>query len=225
MTKRHLALKTAAVATVSGAFMLGGAATASAHVRVDPSSTTTGEFSVLTFRVPNEEARATTTKLTITLPQTDPFTSVSTRPVPGWKVSTHTAKLPKPVTVDGAEITKAVRTVTWTARAGHGIRPEQFQLFSISVGPLPTSGSQVLIPATQKYSNGDVVRWDQEQTGDKEPPHPAPAFDVTAAQDPESADESDTTARWLGGAGLAVGVVGLGAGAAGLRRRTPRTTR
>ncbi len=224
MKPQKYAVRAAGVTGLGTAVFLGGAAAASAHVRVTPSTTDSGQFSVLTFRVPNEEAKADTTSLTITLPQKDPFLSVSARPVPGWKVTTHTAELPKPVTHDGATVTKAVRTVTWTAKDGHGIAPEQFQLFSLSVGPLPDAGDQVLLPATQTYSDGNVVKWNQKQHGKTEPEHPAPAFDVTAAEaqdGPEQADPSttDDTARWLGGAGLAAGVVGIGVGAAGLRRR------
>lgn len=217
---KKYAVRTAAAVGLGAALLVGGMATASAHVRVTPSTTDSGEFSVLTFRVPNEEPKADTTSLTITLPQTKPFLSVSARPVPGWTVTTHTAKLPKPVTHDGATVTEAVRTVTWTANDGQGIAPEQFQMFSLSVGPLPDAGDQVLLPATQKYSNGDVVKWNQKQHGKTEPEHPAPAFDVTAAAGADTADPSTTdgTARWLGGSGLAVGIIGIGVGAAGLRR-------
>ena len=51
--------------------------------------------------------------------------------------------------------------------------------------------------------------------------NPAPAFAVTpAASSQEGEDDpGDTTARWLGGSGLAVGLIGVGVGAAGLRRR------
>ena len=215
-------IRAVSVAGLSAAMVLGGAAAASAHVRVTPSTTESGAFSVLTFRVPNEEAKATTTRLTVTLPQRSPFLSVSIQPVPGWKATLHNAPLPHPVTHDGAKITEAVRTVTWTAKPGKGIAPNQFQTFALSVGPLPKAGEQVMLPAAQTYSNGDVVKWNQKTVGTTEPEHPAPAFDVTAAadeQDPPST--TDTTARWLGGAGLAVGVIGLGVGGAGLIRRRP----
>lgn len=221
MTTPRYAVRAAAVAGLSGALLLGGTTTADAHVRVTPSTTETGEFSVLTFRVPTEEADASTTKLTITLPQKDPFLSVSARPVPGWTISTKTAKLPKPEKVFGSTVTEAMHTVTWTATPGHGIKPDQFQQFSLSVGPLPDHPKTVSLPATQTYSNGDVVQWDQHSTGGKEPEHPAPAFAVTpAASSQEGEDDpGDTTARWLGGSGLAVGLIGVGVGAAGLRRR------
>ncbi|TWP34574.1 YcnI family protein [Leekyejoonella antrihumi] len=215
-----LPIRAAATIGLCGALLLGGAAAASAHVRVTPSTTEAGSFSVLTFRVPNEEATASTTQLTVTLPQQDPFLSVSVQPVPGWKATLHTATLPHPVAHDGATVTEAVRTVTWTAESGQGIAPDQFETFALSVGPLPEAGKQVAVPAAQKYSNGDVVKWDQKSVGKTEPEHPAPAFHVTAAADAhDPPSTTDTTARWLGGGGLAVGVVGVGVGAAGLRRR------
>lgn len=230
-------------AGLSAALLLSTAAAASAHVRVIPESTAAGGYAVLNFRVPNEQEQAGTTKVTITLPQDQPFTSVSARPLPGWAITTTSAKLPKPITHDGATLTEAVRTVTWTADKSSAIAPHQFQVFSLSVGTLPDEGKTVLLPADQTYSNGQVVRWNQPSSGGSEPEHPAPEFVVTAAEsehagstgaknaaghDAQAAspaaarDSSDGTARWLGGAGLALGLIALvvAGGVLGRSRRT-----
>lgn len=221
----HPGRRAIAGTTLAGFVFIAGSAAASAHVRVTPSTTETGKYSQLTFRVPNERDNASTTKVTVTLPQTDPFLSVSVKPVPGWTVSTATAKLPKPVKDEGTTITEATRTVTWTADAASAIKPEQFQEFSMNVGALPKAGQRVLLPADQTYSNGEVVRWSEAPAaaGAKEPERPAPEFEVTAAEPEEAADSdnassTDSAARWLGGSGLAVGLAGVGVGALGWRR-------
>lgn len=108
--------RTAAATVLSGAILLGTAATASAHVTVRPDSTQPGGYAQLTFRVPTESATASTTELVVTLPQDTPLASVSTKPVNGWTAQITEAKLPKPITEEGgATLTKAPHVVTWKA--------------------------------------------------------------------------------------------------------------
>jgi uncharacterized protein YcnI len=202
---------------------------ASAHITTDPAQVDRAEYNQITFRVPNEEANATTVKLELTLPTDTPITSVRTAPMPGWKAEVATVQLDKPVTVDKTTIKEAVRTVTWTADAGGGIAPGQFGAFSILTGVLPEHVDTVVVPAVQTYSDGSVARWIQRQgQGADEPEFPAPIVNLTgsAAEDdhagstPAHNDEassgaaasSDDTARWMAGIGIAVGALGLGVG-------------
>src|SRR5574338_259824 len=60
------------------------AAPASAHVSVSATNATQGGYSKVTFRVPTEDASASTIKLEVNIPVDAPVTSVSTKPVPGW---------------------------------------------------------------------------------------------------------------------------------------------
>ena len=84
----------------------------------------------------------------------------------------------------------------------------------------------------QTYDNGKVVNWSEvAPAGAAEPENPAAVKLAAAAGDGHAAmtagssaaaasSTSDNTARWLGGAGLAVGVLGLGVAAgATLRAR------
>lgn len=174
--------RTAAVALLVAGTVVAGAGASTAHVRVTPDNTASGSYSALTFRVPNESATASTVKLAVQLPQEDPFVFVSLKPVAGWTAKTTEAPLPKPVELEGTSITKAVRTITWTADDKDAqIAPGEYQEFSISVGPLPTPGS-VTLPAVQTYSDGVVSSWNQPPaaSGD-EPENPAPVLVVTAA--------------------------------------------
>lgn len=223
---------------VTAALIAGSAAAAQAHVHVDPDSTTSGSFSELTFRVPNESATASTVKVSVELPTDKPFLSVSTKPLPGWAVSLTKAPLPKPVTDDGTTVTKAVRTVTWTARPGTHIGPDEYQEFDLSVGPLPSPGL-VLLPATQTRSDGSLVHWDEPTpaTG-VEPEHPAPSFTVTAVTAASGHDSAgtaprnapqvanagdDNLARTLGAIAVVLALVAAGVAVAGRRRQLPGT--
>jgi uncharacterized protein YcnI len=236
------ALKTVTVLATAAGLMALGVSAASAHVRVDPASTSAGGFSQLTFKVPNESETAKTTKLSVTLPSGTPFTSVSVKPMDGWTARITEAKLPAPVTVEGASITKAASSVTWTADAAHEIGQHEYQTFSISVGRLPAAGTTVSLPAVQTYSDGTVVKWNEpEATGQAEPKNPVPSFVTTAAADEhaQAAPVADTAAvssttsaaaapapapdSALGILGLGAGLLGLAAGATALvRTRAPR---
>ncbi len=226
-------LRRAVVAAGIATTLLISAPVADAHVRVRPDSTASGSFSALTFRVPNESANAGTVAVSVELPQDAPFLFVSTRPVPGWTARRIEEPLPKPITTEGTTVTKAVRRVVWTADKGARIRPGEYQEFSVSVGPLPAPGT-LLLPATQTYSDGEIVRWDEPASASgEEPEHPAPAFEVTAAAGDHSSStpspsaqgggaSADPAARVLGGAGLVAGLAGIGVGAVALRsRRSP----
>jgi uncharacterized protein YcnI len=206
------------VAATGAAMTLGlmsGAAPAWAHVRVDADNTTPGADSVLTFNVPNEsEKGALTTQLSVTLPD---LGSANTEVMPGW-----TARLDR----DAAKGT--VRSVTWSAAPGTGIPPDQFALFRISV-KLPET-ENVSLPATQTYSDGTVVKWDQPTpAGGAEPEYPAPELSLSGTRHPEdhpmpaaqngsSPTAADNSARWLAGGALAVAALALVAALLARRR-------
>ena len=231
--------RTAAVTALAGAIVVCAAISASAHVGVHPDVTSARQGAELTFRVPDESETANTVKLVLTLPQDRPFTDVSTQPMTGWTSTVAEAPLPKPVNVGGATITKAPRTVTWTALPGYKIAPGEYQNFYLATDALPAAGEMVL-PVAQYYSDGTVVQWTEPTVAGKpEPEHPAPVFTITPAAATDAttatatpavntrasgtstpaATTSDNTARVLGGLALLVAVV---AGALVLLRRRPK---
>ncbi|KAA1399359.1 YcnI family protein [Aeromicrobium ginsengisoli] len=209
---RTTARLSAALITVA---LVGIAGPAFAHVSVSSTDASPGGFGKAVFRVPTESETASTTKLVITLPQDTPFAFLNAQTKPGWKVTIKEAKLAKPTKVGDFELTKAVRTVTWTS-TGAGIPPSQFDEFAISGGPFPDADT-IAFTAKQTYSDGKVVVWDQIQKGDTEPEHPAPTLSLSApvedsaadASTPKSTSDADTTGRWLGGGALAVAAVAL----------------
>jgi uncharacterized protein YcnI len=201
---------------VTATLYLGSAAAippAWAHVHASSDNAVRGAMAIVTFQVPNESDKgAPTTALSVTLPD---VTAASTEAMPGW-----TARLDR----DAASGT--VHSVTWTAAPNGGVGVDQFALFRISL-QLPDTDT-VSFPATQTYSDGSIVKWDQPPLpGGGEPEHPAPMLILAAgpvaphehhpasgtpANHVAGAEQSkspDNTARLLGGAALVVAALGI----------------
>lgn len=236
-----------ATLTLTAVGLLIGAGIASAHVSVNPSEAVAGDEAIaLTFRVPNESVTAGTVAVTVALPADHPFAYASVKAVPGWTVVPTKTTLPAPVTEGDTTIKEAVTSVTWTADAGTQIGPGEFAEFEISAGPVPAVDS-LEFPATQTYSDGSVVEWnEQTPASGEEPEHPAPTLTVTPATDDEaghahsddaatsssaptsaatvttaseSTSESSSTPTILAVVALVVAAAALLVAAVGLRRR------
>ncbi|MDO0926920.1 YcnI family protein [Streptomyces sp. TG1A-8] len=244
MQVSRTASRVTAATAVAGTAVLALSAPAFAHVTVQPEGTAAkGGYAVIDFKVPNERDNASTTKLEVNLPADHPLASVMPEPVAGWSVKVTKSTLDKPLTLHGEKIAQAVTKVTWTAD-GKGIQPGYFQKFPLSVGALPEDTDQLVFKAIQTYSNHEVVRWiEVQQEGQDEPENPAPALELSAADDdhatPAAGDTdsdsdsgketaadggsgggSDTTARVLGIAGIVIGAAGVAYGVLVGRRRT-----
>jgi uncharacterized protein YcnI len=236
-------LKTAAAVSLTAGLLAAGAAAASAHVTVDPSATAEGGFTKLTFSVPNESETAKTNRLEVKLPTDTPLTSVSVKPMDGWKAQVVTGTLPKPVEVAGATVTKAPTSVIWTADAAHQIGQNEFQTFTLSVGRLPAAGTTLMLPAAQGYTDGTTVNWadaaeaehghasatssassSSAPAAEAKEHRPAPSFVVTAAETaegsatatPEAAPAGSATQAGASNGSQAPGWIGLVAGLLGL---------
>ncbi|TDO68437.1 uncharacterized protein YcnI [Kribbella sp. VKM Ac-2571] len=216
---RRFVLRAGAIVAASALVVIGAASSASAHVTVSSPDAKPGGYAKLVFRVPTESDNTSTTKLVVSLPKDHPFAHVGAQVKDGWKVEKKEEKLPAAVKVGDVTLTKAITTVTWTATAA-GIPPNDFDEFSLSVGKLPEGVDALSFPADQTYSDGEVVKWADVAKDGAEAEHPAPTLRLAAAITPVAAttsvDSSDTLARWLGGGGLLVGLLGL---AFGLRPR------
>jgi uncharacterized protein YcnI len=195
-------------------YLPAGTALAWAHLHASSDNAVRGGMAIVTFQVPDESnTGAATTALTVTLPD---VASARTEAMPGW-----TAKL------DRDAVSGTVRSVTWTAAPNGGVGVDQFALFRISV-QLPNADT-VSFPATQTYSDGSIVKWDQPPLpGGGEPERPAPMLTLAAgpvaphehhppsgapgnngAPTEQSKAPADNTARLLGGAALVVGALGI----------------
>ncbi|MFG3205796.1 YcnI family protein [Streptomyces sp. NPDC048192] len=227
------------VAALAVTTVLLAAGAASAHVTVHPESFAKGATDgVLTFRVPNEEDSASTTKVQVFLPTDHPVLGVLVHPQDGWTAKVTTTKLKTPVKTDDGTITEAASEITFS---GGKIGAGQYEDFNVAFGQLPDDTGTLVFKTLQTYSDGKVARWIEEPAaGGDEPENPAPVLklttgDTASASAPAknatapagakaAADASDSTARGLGIAGLVVGVLGLAAGAfAIVRSRSARS--
>ncbi|SDN26976.1 YcnI family copper-binding membrane protein [Allokutzneria albata] len=224
------------VLAATGVATLLTAAPALAHVTAQPGTAEQGGYTKVAFRVPNESSTAGTVKIEVTLPAEHPLTSVRTKPVPGWKAEVSKAPLATPVESHGTRITEAVRTITWTADPGVKIGNNEFAEFEVSLGKLPENTDKLVMPTTQTYDDGKVVKWEQRPTNGAEPERPAPVLKLTpkaaagsgshshGSESSAATETADDTARLLGGAGLVVGALGVGFGIGAIARSRKATS-
>jgi uncharacterized protein YcnI len=232
--------RTLLIVLAAGAALVLPATTAFAHVTVNPREATQGRYAKLAFRVPNERDNAGTTKLEVNFPADHPFASVSVRPQAGWTYAVDKITLATPIKVHDNEISDAVSKITWT---GGVIKPNEFNEFEVSVGPLPSEVDSLTFKALQTYDNGEIVRWIEEETpGGPEPERPAPVLRLTKAESatttPGQASQAGEvaepkaegaasksavdTARTFGILGMVFGLLGLVS--AGVAWRSARST-
>lgn len=224
---------TTSIAAGAGALLaIAAPLAASAHVEVTPNTAAAGSYADITFRVPNESATATTTKVEVDIPAATPFATVRYVAVSGWDAELVTETLSPPVTVDKTTITEAVTRVIWTSQPGSEIKDNEIRQFTLSVGAVPDTG-KIELNAIQTYSDGSAVTWSGTREGAKHPSpvlyvndapvaehdaHAAPGSATDATDTTGAEASSDTLARLLGIGALVVGTVGVVLSVVTLRR-------
>ena len=201
-------------------------AMAVAHVTIQPGEWEAGAFSRMVVRVPNERDDAETTSVTVQFPEN--VLTARFQAHPSCEREVKKVALDQPV----EDITERIDTVTWTCDPP--IASDGFDEFGLSfqVPEDAQPGDELLFPATQTYSSGEVVNWvDPDPEGDT----PAPRITVVAPEEeaeaaPGRRDDHRggrgrpcsqhrlmmTTTAWrpsriiLGIAGLAAGLIALG---------------
>jgi len=190
-------------AGVAGLVVVGviGALPAFGHVTANAPGATQGGYTTVTFKVPTESDTASTTALKVQLPTDNPIASVSIQPKVGWTYTVKKAKPSTPLSNDDGPVTEIVTEVDWKVAAGNtGIKPDEFDTFAVSAGPLPTKVNTLTFKAVQTYSDGKVVSWIETPApgSTAEPEHPAPTIRLAAATspnaDPSAASPSPTAA-------------------------------
>ncbi|MEU7884056.1 YcnI family protein [Microbispora bryophytorum] len=203
------------VAAVAACLVAVLPAAAFAHVKVTADAAVQGGYAALTFRIPNEHDDVSTTKIEVRLPSDFPLASVSVKPHPGWSYEIEKTTLATPIESHGAKIGEVPSKITWTASGeDSAIKPGEYDEFSVSAGPLPET-DRLAFKTLQYYSDGEVVRWIQEQgTGDEEPERPAPVLELTAKGAVASVPATAARAATAAGTGSDAGVswaIGLSA--------------
>ncbi|MEV7873404.1 YcnI family protein [Microbacterium sp. NPDC089188] len=233
MSRKTILRRTLAGLAAGAVLAIGAPLAASAHVTVNPNTATPGSYATVNFRVPTESETASTVKVEVALPTDTPLSSVLVEPVTGWTATVEKGALPAPVEVDGNTISDAALKIVWQADPGIGIGQDQFQIFSAVLGPVPDTG-HLLLPATQTYSDGEVVEWaatpDQVAADDTLEPAPVlyindapPAGEhshgtsttAASATDDHSSEASATTSDSSSGVALGLSIAALVVAAAG----------
>ncbi len=196
---------------------------AAAHVTVDaPGATPGATDQEINIRVPTESDTASTVGLKLQLPTDTPIASVLVQPIAGWTFTATSTTLAKPIVTDDGNITSAVTEIDWTAAPGQGIKPQEFQNFTLLAGLLPDVDT-ITFKAIQTYSDGTVVSWIQVPApgSSAEPDHPAPVLTLKAATTTETSSKSssDTTALVIAIIALVLGAAALGLAIIGRAKR------
>jgi len=157
---------------------------AAAHVTLNPGEWEAGGFARFAVRVPNERDNADTIEVTVRFPQS--IISASFQPKPGWQRSIEMEPLDEPVEEEGEQITEHIASVTWT---GGKIAPGEFEEFGLSFRVPETPGEDLVFPAIQTYSNGEVVRW----IGPPDADTPAPTVTVLPPAEEEGGGQTGGT--------------------------------
>lgn len=134
--------------------------TASAHVTVKPGEVATSTYQVFTVSVPNEKD-IPTTGVRLVVPET--ITNVTPTQKAGWDIE---------VKEDGDRTSE----ISWKGgEVADGTRDE----FTFSA-KTPAEVGSVNWKAYQTYSDGSVVAWDQEESGDGHGDEDKGPFSVTS---------------------------------------------
>ncbi len=215
-------MKTKAIVAAVTLVALAAPAAVLAHAEITPPTAPGGDLAHLTLEVPNERDTASTTTVSVQIP--NEVLLVRFAPKVGWKRTVTTEKLTQPSTVGDDSVSERIATVTWT---GGPIAPGEFGTFEMSVAVPDADGTELAFPTVQTYGDGTVTRW----IGDAGADEPAPHVTVAAAAGGHGADTTAEPTSSTGGSGktnaaLGFGIAGLAAGLGALaigllRRRTP----
>jgi uncharacterized protein YcnI len=186
------------IACTAAAALL-AAASASAHARLSPAVSVSGELQLYSLAVPTEKENATTTKIVLTVPKG--FSIDSFVPSPGWhRVLQQT----------GSGEDAVIQKVTWT---GGNVPTEEDSLFQFLAQP--ASSGTYTFQVEQTYSDGSVVNWADAETGED----PAPTIEAKSSLGGGGTPLLTIVALVVGIVGLLVGGVALVSGGGGGKRQ------
>jgi uncharacterized protein YcnI len=196
---------------------------AAGHVTVNPSEAAAESFARFDVRVPTERRDAETTEISVQIPEGLFF--VSFQPKEGWKRTVEMQTLAEPVEIFGQQITERIASVTWT---GGAIGPGEFDEFGLTARIPEGAGQELVFPAVQTYSSGEVVRWigppDSEEPAPRVTVLPAEEEGAAAGQEAAATEEQaapaapaeDDSGNGLTIVALVLAIAGLAAGLAAL---------
>jgi len=162
-------------------------AIASAHARVSPAASLSGELQLYSLAVPTEKEGLTTAKIVFTVPSGFGIDSFVPPPA-GWHQSVQQTG-----SGDSAVITK----VTWTGGKTPTGEDSLFQFLA-----QPAKSGSYTFGVQQTYSDGSIVNWNGSESSED----PAPTIEAKSSLGGGSSTSALTVIA------LVVGLLGLGAG-------------
>jgi uncharacterized protein YcnI len=191
MSIRRTSVRLGAVPAAAVLATLALAGPASAHVTGTPSDATAGAFTVMTMSVPHGCEGSPTTKIEISVPES--VLSVTPTRNPLYDVETSIAELDEPVTdAHGNEVTERTATVVYTARTP--LPDGQRDTFELSFQVPDAAGEVLAFPTVQTCEKGETGWTEIPEAGQSEDEleHPAPAFEILAAEEGGAEPAADT---------------------------------
>lgn len=142
--------KLSAIGVLVGVATLLVGNSASAHVVVKPAEVVTAGFQSFTVGVPNEK-EIPTTSVRLDIPKGLKYVSPVQKP--GWKIT---------IEKEGVGESATVKSITWS----EGVINDGFRDDFAFSAQVPAEVTEIRWNAYQTYSDGTVVSWDKESTGD-----------------------------------------------------------
>ena len=198
--KARLPVAVALLATLAAV----AAGSAFAHAELSPPVALAGAGQLFTLAVPTEKEDATTTAVSLTVP--DGFSIDSFAAAPGWK---------RQVQATGSGEEAVVQKVTWTVAStepGGGVPAGEDAVFQFLA--LAKSAKTFTFEVEQTYSDGSVVDWSGPESSDT----PAPTVEAVSSLSGGSGSSNSTLAI----VALVVAVIGLVIGGIALARGSGR---
>ena len=180
---------------LTAALLLVSAASASAHARISPPVSTSGDLQLFSLGVPTEQANAFTTKVVMNVPAG--FSIDSFVPSPGWQMTFKQT---------GTGNNAVVQQVTWTGGHVPTMDDSLFQFLGEAMSP-----GTYKFTVQQTYSNGQIVDW----AGSESSANPGPTIKLESSLGGGGTSALTIVALVIGVLALAVGGLALVGGRGG----------
>jgi uncharacterized protein YcnI len=167
------------------AFALVAAESASAHARISPVVSLSGDLQLYSLAVPTEKEGKTTSKIVLTVPKG--FSIDSFVPSPGWKRVEQST---------GSGENTVIQKVTWTG----GKVPTGEDSFFQFLGE-PSKPGSYTFQVQQTYSDGSIVDWSGSESSDA----PAPVIEAKSSLGGGGTSTLTIIALVLGALGVLLG--------------------
>jgi periplasmic copper chaperone A len=141
--------------------LLGGAASASAHVVLEKSEASSGTFYKAVLKVTHGCEGSPTVKVEVALPEG----VIAARPMPkaGWQIELGKGDFARTYKFHGRDVGQGVKTITWTGGTLPDDYFDEFVFSAYLAGETPAP-AVLYFPVTQTCEKGEM-RWAQVPTG------------------------------------------------------------